>query len=74
MLFLVIWHIIFRVYWHGDGGQEALLQSSAEVEVGLEKRVETYVCTKPWPIISVNEMGVIPVEDVNIPTHIKHIW
>jgi hypothetical protein len=44
-----------------------------EVEVGLEKWIKADIRPKSQPVIGVNEVGVIPMHDVNIPAHKAHL-
>ncbi len=68
----VIWHVFGfhrkRCGW-GIFGTEC----SCDIEVGFEEQVEAKVGAKTRPIVSICYVVIIPVDDVDVPSHQSHL-
>jgi hypothetical protein len=44
-----------------------------EVKVGFEEGVKAEICAKAQPIACIGDVVIIPVDDVDIPSHQTHL-
>ncbi len=48
-----------------------MAECAREVKVGFEEWVEAKVSAKAQPVVCVDDVVIIPVDDVNIPTYCR---
>ncbi len=49
------------------------MQPPIKVRIGSEKGVKAYVCSKARPIVGVNEVRVITMDNINVTSHESHL-
>jgi hypothetical protein len=49
------------------------VQPPIKVRIGSEKGVKAYVCSKARPIVGVNEVRVITMDNINVTSHESHL-
>jgi hypothetical protein len=64
---------VFRFHREGGWGGIAMAECAREVKVGFEEWVEAKVSAKAQPVVCVDDVVIIPVDDGNIPTHQTHL-
>ncbi len=68
----VVGHV-FVFHRKGGRGWIFIPKCACEVKVGLEQWVEAYISTDAQPVVSISDIVIIPVGDIDIPAHQTHL-
>jgi hypothetical protein len=68
----VVGHVL-GFHWEQGQGRIFDTKCPREVEVGCEEGVKAEISAKAQPIVCIGDVVIIPVDNVNIPSHQLHL-
>jgi hypothetical protein len=68
----VVGHVL-GFHWEQGQGKIFDTKCPREVKVGFEEGVKAKISAKALPIVCISDVVIIPVDDVDIPSHQSHL-